>query len=178
MKLKVRFENTYQSIEISEADKDKLWISLSLDGDDISPEEKEKRIQKAFEEKFNRPEYNNWHKFDRHRGESKAKPGKDEAEEDIDASEPLLDEVMDDRIFRQDELARQEREDYEAICQWVRSTLGKKQNWADAFIAVELDGMSVNDYATKVGASDASIISKYLARARKKLAEKYAERQI
>ena len=177
MKLKIRYDNTYQTIEVSEADKDKLWISLSLEGEGLTSEEQEKKIQQAFEERFNRPEYNNWHKFDRHRGESRAKPGKDETDADIDTAEPLLDEVADDRIFRQDELARQEQDDYEEICQWVRTTLGKKQNWADAFIAVELDGMSVNDYAAKVGVSDASIISKYLARARKKLKENYAKRQ-
>lgn len=177
MKLKIRYENTYQTIEVSESDKEQLWISLSLEGADLSSKEKEQMIQDEFEKRFNRPEYNSWHKFNRHRGESKANPGKDETDEDLDSSEPLPEEIFDDRIFRQDELARQEQDDYEEICQWVRKTFGNKQNWADAFIAVELDGMSVNDYAAKVGVSDASIISKYLARARKKLKENYAERQ-
>ena len=178
MKIKIRYDNSYQTVEVSEADKDKLQAILSLEGEGLAPEEREKKIQQAFEELFNRPEYNNWHKFNRHRGESRAKPSKDETDGDIvDTSEPLLDEVLDARIFWQDELTRQEQDNYEEICQWVRRTLGKKQNWADAFIAVKLDGMSVNDYAKKVGVSDASIISKYLARAKKKLEENYAERQ-
>lgn len=89
MKLKIRYENAYQTIEVSEADKDKLWISLSLEGEGLTSEEQEKKIQQAFEERFNRPEYNNWHKFDRHRGESRAKPGKDETDADIDTAEPF-----------------------------------------------------------------------------------------
>lgn len=66
MKLKIRYDNTYQTIEVSEADKDKLWISLSLEGKGLTSEEQEKKIQQAFEELFNRPEYNNWHNSCRH----------------------------------------------------------------------------------------------------------------
>ena len=89
-----------------------------------------------------------------------------------------MDEVMDDRIFRRDELEREEKESYEDICQWVRTACGKKQNWADAFIAIRLDGESVNDYAARNGIKDASAVSCYLIRAEKKLKEKYPERQI
>jgi len=92
--------------------------------------------------------------------------------------EPLPSEVKDDRIFRKDELERDEKAEYEDVCEWIREACGKKQNWADAFIAVRMDGVSVNDYAASIGVSDASIVSKFLARAEKKLREKYPERQI
>ena len=55
-----------------------------------------------------------------------------------------MSEVLDDRIFRKDEIDRETKESYKEICQWVRDVCGKKTNWADAFIAVRLDGMSVN----------------------------------
>lgn len=147
--------------------------SLSLEGEGLTQAQREKMIQDEWNEKYNKPEYNNWHKFDRHRGYSKAQPGKDDSEDDVDTSEPLMSEVADDRIFRRDEIERDRRESYEAICQWVRKVLAKKPNWADAFIAVRMDGVSVNDHAANIGVSDASIVSKWLARAEKKLAEEY-----
>ena len=124
MKLKIRYDEAYQVLDLDEQAIEQLWVSLDLDGGEaLSQEEREKRIQEAFDAKYNRPEYNSWRKLNRHRGEPKAKPGKDETEEDIDTSEPLMSEVADDRIFRQDELSREEREQYEAICEWVRSVL-------------------------------------------------------
>ena len=177
MKLKIRYDNMYQTLELDAKETVQLWVSLDLDGEGLTQEEREALIQRTFEERFNRPEYNNWHKHNRHMGESKAKPGKDETEEDVDTSEPLMSEVADDRIFRQDELTREERESYEAICAWIRKVLSKKPTWAEAFIAVRMDGMSVNDYAAGTG-QNAYNVSKYLKRAEQVLKENYAERQI
>ena len=110
MKLKIRYDEAYQVLDLDEQATEQLWVSLDLDGGEaLSQEEREKRIQEAFDAKYNRPEYNSWRKLNRHRGESKAKPGKDETEDDVDTSEPLMSEVADDRIFRQDELSREER---------------------------------------------------------------------
>ena len=66
MELKIRYENGYQTINLNTEDTKKMWVSLSLEGERLSQEEKESRIQEAFEEQFNRPEYNNWHKETRH----------------------------------------------------------------------------------------------------------------
>ena len=66
MELKIRYENGYQTINLNTEDTKKMWVSLSLEGEGLSQEEKESRIQEAFEEQFNRPEYNNWHKETRH----------------------------------------------------------------------------------------------------------------
>lgn len=178
MKLKVRYDESVQTIDLDAAATQELWVSLSLEGDDLTQDEKERLIQEEWEKQFNRPDYNSWHNFDRHRGYSKAQPGKEDDEDDCDTSEPLMIEVADDRIFRRDEIDRDRRESYEAICQWVRKTLVKKPKWADAFIAVRMDGVSVNDHAADIGVSDASIVSKWLARAEKKLKENYPNRQI
>ena len=178
MKLEVRYDNTVQTIDLDAEATEQLWVSLSLEGEGLTQEQREKMIQDEWNEQYNKPEYNNWHKFDRHRGFSKAQPGKDDGEDGVDTSEPLMSEVADYRIFLKDMIERERRESYEAICQWVRKTLVKKPKWADAFIAVRMDGVSVNDHAADIGVSDASIVSKWLARAEKKLAENYKNRQI
>lgn len=178
MKLKVRYDESVQTIDLDAAATQELWVSLSLDGDDLTQDEKERLIQKEWEKQFNRPDYNSWRKFDRHRGYSKAQPGKNDGEDDVDTSEPLMSEVADDRIFRRDEIERDRREGHEDVCEWVRKVLAKKPNWAEAFIAVRIEGISVNDHAAAIGVKDASIVSKWLARAEKKLKENYQNRQI
>ena len=131
MKLRIRYDEAYQVLDLDEKATEQLWVSLDLDGGEgLTQAEREKRIQEAFDAKYNRPEYNNWRKLNRHRGETKAKPGKDGPEDDVDTSEPLMSEVADNRIFRQDELSREEREQYEAICEWARSILTDKPKWA------------------------------------------------
>lgn len=177
MRLKIRYENEYQTITLDAEATEELWVSLSLEGEGLTQEEKEKLIQDTWEERFNRPDYNCWHKFDRHRGRSKAQPGKDDAEEEVDTNEPLMEEVADDRIFRRDELDREERESHEAICDWVRKVLVKKPEWADAFIAVRIGGESIREYAARIGADENNITQK-LKRAEKKLRENFKDRQI
>ncbi len=178
MKLRVRYDNSIQTIDLDEAATQELWVSLSLEGEELTQGEREKLIQDAWEERFNRPDYNSWHKFDRHRGNSKKQMGKTEDEEDIDTFEPMMNEVADVSIFYKDEIERSRYESYEAICQWVQDILQKKPKWANAFIAVRLNGVTVNDHAAHIGVSDPSIVSKWLARAEKKLRDQYPNRQI
>lgn len=48
MKLKIRYENKYQILEVNS---EEMWVSLSLEGDEnLTQEEKEAMIQEAFEE--------------------------------------------------------------------------------------------------------------------------------
>lgn len=172
MKLRIRYDETVQTLDLDEKATEQLWVSLSLEGEGLSDSEKEQKIQEAFDVQYNRPEYNNWHKFDRHRGYSKAQSAADDGEDDADTSEPLMSEVADDRIFRKDELNRDERESYEAICAWVRKVLVKKPEWADAFIAVRMDGEPIREYAAHIGADENNITQK-LKRVEKRLAAAY-----
>lgn len=174
MKLRIRYDETIQTLDLDENATEQLWVSLSLEGERLSDSEKEKMIQEAFDVKYNRPEYNSWHKFDRHRGNSKAQSVNDGGEVDADSSEPLMDEVADDRIFRKDELDRDERESYEAICDWVHKVLARKPKWADAFIAVRIDGEAIREYAARIGADENNITQK-LKRAEKRLAAAYRD---
>lgn len=177
MKLKVRYDESVQTIDLDEKAAQEMWVSLGFEDEETEQGEKERLIQEAFDKRFNRPEYNNWHKFDRHRGYSKAQHGKDSIEDKIDSSEPLMDEVADDRIFRKDEMEHEKKEDYEAVCRRVRKILAKKPEWADAFIAVSLNDESIRDYAARIGADENNITQK-LKRAKKKLRENYKNRQI
>ena len=86
-------------------------------------------------------------------------------------------EVADDRVFRKDELERAYQNEYEDVCQWIRTVLGKKQDWADMFIAVRIDGMSIREYASSIGVSENNITQK-LKRAEKKLQGIFKNRQI
>ena len=172
MRLSIRYENQFQSIELNEEETQEMWVSLSLEGENL---EKEKLIQKTFDEKFNKPEYNIWHRETRHLTTPKERFNDDGDE--YDTSEPLMKEVADDRIFRKDEIERAYQDDYEGVCKWIRTALGKKQNWADMFIAVRIDGMSIREYASSIGVSENNITQK-LKRATKKLQEEYENRQI
>ena len=175
MRLSVRYDNKFQIIELNEKETEEMWISLSLEDDELPNSDKERLIQDAFNEIFNKPEYNNWHKFDRHKGYSIAKPNADGLE--CDTSEPLMKEVADDRVFRKDELERAYQNEYEDVCQWIRTVLGKKQDWADMFIAVRIDGMSIREYASSIGVSENNITQE-LKRAEKKLQGIFKNRQI
>lgn len=66
MKLKIRYENEMQILELDSVATEQLWVSLSLEGEGLSQEEREQRIQEAFDEQYNRPEYNIWHRETRH----------------------------------------------------------------------------------------------------------------
>ncbi|HDM9178968.1 TPA: sigma-70 region 4 domain-containing protein [Listeria innocua] len=172
MRLSIRYENQFQSIELNEEETQEMWVSLSLEGENL---EKEKLIQKTFDEKFNKPEYNIWHRETRHLTTPKERFNDDGDE--YDTSEPLMKEVADDRIFRKDEIERAYQDDYEGVCKWIRTALGKKQDWADMFIAVRMEGMSIREYASSIGVSENNITQK-LKRATKKLEQEYKNRQI
>ena len=172
MRLSIRYENQFQSIELNEEETQEMWVSLSLEGENL---EKEKLIQKTFDEKFNKPEYNIWHRETRHLTTPKERFNDDGDE--YDTSEPLMKEVADDRIFRKDEIERAYQDDYEGVCKWIRTALGKKQDWADMFIAVHIDKMSIREYASSIGVNENNITQK-LKRATKKLEQEYKNRQI
>ena len=179
MKLKIRYDWRVQTIELDTEETEKLWVSLSLEGENLSQEEREKKIQDAFDLEFNEEEYKNWRRSNRHKGYTKALFGKDGCgdENGPDSFEPLMDEVLDDRIFRKHEIEQIEKETYENLCEWIRRVLIKKPEWADAFIAVYLDGETIRAYSARMGVDENNITQK-LKRAKKKLRENYQNRQI
>ena len=172
MKIKVIYENHYQYLELDTAAADQLWVSLSLGSSaGLSDEEKRKQLQSAFDEQFNRPDYNNWHQLDRHRGKSKATS--EDGVDEWDTSEPLMSEVIDDRIFRKDELVREREWDNEELRTKIRAAL--KPDYAEMIIAIHLDGMSCIEYAASIGQKP-NTVNHRLQRAEKKLREIFGKR--
>ena len=172
MKIRVIYENRFQYLELDTAAADQLWVSLSLGSSaGLGDEEKRKQLQSAFDEQFNRPDYNNWHQLDRHRGESKAKS--EDGVDERDSSEPLMSEVINDCVFRKDELAREQKWEDEEVRARIRAAL--KPDHAEMIIAIHLDGMSCIEYAASIGQKP-NTVNHRLQRAEKKLREIFEKR--
>lgn len=159
MKIKMRYDNTYQALEV---DAEKMWVSLSLEvRSNISQEEKEQLIQDKVEEIYNKPEYNSWHKLDRHRGEPKIKFRKDDEEADNSDGLDLIPDYSDEE-------RHERKENYEEMCQKLRSLL--KPEYADVIISVVLDGNTPEEYAAEIGVHRDTVY-KRLKRVKKKCAK-------
>lgn len=155
MKIKMRYENVYQTIEVETTELEE-WLNISISADE-SEDDYEKRIQEEIEVQFNRADYNSWHKFDRHRGNSKAQLN-DEAD-GLDVSEPLMDEVIDSRIFCKESIERENQWEYESVCTKIREVL--KSDIADMVIAIVLDGQTVGEYAASIKDSANNVSHRY-----------------
>lgn len=178
MKVVIRYETERVTFNLSDEEAKQMGCCVNIDLESIPEDERQSKLQEACDEQFNRPDYNNWHKYWRHQVESKAQP--DDEGEELESSEPLMSEVADDRIFRKDEIERNRKESYDAVCQWIRQIL--KPEVAEAFIATKIDGSTIRDYVTekaKPGDDIAKLennLSKKLTRAAEKLAVAYPER--
>lgn len=166
MIIKMRYDDKFQELEIDAVDAGK-WMNVSID-DCESQEDFERKIQEQVDVQVNRPEYNNWHKFDRHRGFSKARPN--DKTDEIDTSEPFMDEVMDPTVFYKEELDRHEQWGYEDRCNIIREVL--KPLAAEMVISIVLDGLSVGEYAESIG-DDANNVSHRYRRAINKLKKNF-----
>lgn len=172
MKLKIRYEDRFQTLELEAADVEQLWITLSLEEEEgISEQEKEERIQEAFDVQFNRPDYNNWHKHNR-RTDPTPKRKKMNGRAGYIQAEPGDDsfDIMDYLLTASDDEGRDRQYDKEAVVQWVKEVLEGKSEWIDAFIAVRIEGEPVREYAARIGVSENSVSQK-LRRAEKRLKE-------
>ena len=182
MKIRVLYEDNikkghknYTTIEIPDGD---YSVMLDIDYEQrltqAKPEKKaEVKRCETLQEMFdliNNKEYNHWRRYHRHLGKPKTPYRKDDQAEDET-------DVMDTFADNSQEIERNLQDEYESVCQWIRTALGKKQDWADMFIAVHIDKMSIREYATSIGASENNITQK-LKRAEKKLQGIFKNRQI
>lgn len=178
MKVVIRYETERVTFNLSDEEARQMGCCVNIDLESIPEDERQSKLQEACDEQFNRPNYNNWHKYWRHQGESKAQP--DDEGEELESSEPLMSEVADNRIFRRDEIERNRKDSYDAVRQWICKIL--KPEVAEAFIATKIDRVTIRDYVTKrakLGEDIAKLennLSKKLTRAAEKLAVAYLER--
>ena len=75
-------------------------------------------------------------------------------------------DIFDYLLTRNDIDIDEHNFEYEDVCVWVRKVLAKKPAWADAFIAVRLNGESIREYAARTGAEENNVSQK-LRRAEK-----------
>ncbi|MBD7911086.1 sigma-70 family RNA polymerase sigma factor [Clostridium sporogenes] len=152
-KMKIRIQHENKSIYLEVPDED-FTLMIDADYEDrlSSVEDKEtvtrRSPQEIMDERFNKPEYNNWHKFDRHRGMPKKPFRKDDESEDAT-------DHMDYFPDNTDEVTREKQVEYEYLCEIIRKTLKEKQ--AELLIAIFLDGVSVTEYAEREGVSKSAI---------------------
>ena len=169
MKLKIRYEDEFQTIELDAEATEKMWVSLSLEcDDDMTQEEKEKRIQTEWNEQFNKPEYNIYHRETRHLGDAKFR--NKEGVVEVNTDEALIRKAADDSVFTKDldELEyRMECEYQDKRCRnFIRSHLTPAQ--ADMVIAIALEGKTATEYARLIDDEPNNVSHRY-RRALKKL---------
>ncbi len=168
MKIKIRYENEYQTLEVENMELEK-WLNISI-SEEESQENYEKRIQDVIEERFNRPDYNSWHKHDRHTGNAymKSKDGTGE----VNTEEAIMHRAADKSALISfiDEVDNQLQ--YEHYCDYLRSIL--KPDAAEMVIAIVLDGMTVGEYAASID-DDANNVSHRYRRAINKLKKVFSK---
>lgn len=157
MKIKIRYNNEFQKLEV---DREEMWVSLSLGSTEgLTNSEMEKRIQDKFDEMFNRPEYNNWHRHDRHTdplGTPKRMDGKKGRIDHKDGEFEMPSENRMD-LFPNctEEERRDEQYEYEAVCSLIRKHL--KPDQAELLIEVHINKVPKQEYAARLGISPSAV---------------------
>ena len=159
MKIKFRYENGYQILEVEQMELEK-WLNIHI-LEEESQEDYEKRIQEEIEERFNRPDYNNWHKYNRHIGFAKMK--NKEGVVEVNTEEAIMDKAVDKSVFTRDIDKLVEKIDYEwqyeHYCHYLRSIL--KPDAAEMVIAIVLDGLTVGEYAERIADKPNNVSHRY-----------------
>lgn len=166
MKIKIRYNNEFQKLEV---DRDEMWVSLSLGSTEgLTDTEMEKRIQDKFDEMFNRPEYNNWHRHDRHNTGTATPKRLDGKRGFVQSSDEESDEPATNTIDlfadNNDTEQRNRQHEYEAVCDLLRKHL--KADQAELLIQIHINKVPKQEYAAKLGIT-ASAVSHRLETAEK-----------
>lgn len=155
MKIKIRYENEYQTLEV-ETEELQSWLNITI-LEEESQEDFEKRIQQVFEEEINRSDYNSWHKHDRHTGFVKTK--RKNGDEEVDTDEALMEKAMDKSAFFKSITDVETKFEYEEMCKKIRELL--KPEYAEMVIAIVLDEIPLNEYANSIGDTPNNVSHRY-----------------
>lgn len=159
MKISMIYDNRSQILEV-ETSELIGWLNIDVEPN-VSDEVLQKIVQAKVNKELNRADYNNWHKFDRHRGMPKRAYRRDDEEEDET-------DVMDTFGDSTQESERNNRYEYDALCQLIHNSL--KPSYADVLIAICLDSKTPEEYAAEIGETRDAVY-KRLQRAKKKFAK-------
>lgn len=151
MKIRILYDNKPTYLEVQDEDCT-VMIDADYEGRLSSAKDNEtvirRSVQEIMDEHFNKPEYNNWHKFCRHRGMPK-KPFR----KDVEATDEF--DPMDYFPDNSDEEMREKKAEYEYMCDIIRKSLKEKQ--VELLIAIILDEVSVSEYAQREGVTVSAI---------------------
>lgn len=180
MKIRIMYDNKPTYLEVPDED---CTVMIDMDYEErLSSSEDMETVarrspQEIMDERFNRPEYNNWRKFDRHSATTtppkklNGKRGYIKATDDNESAN-IKENTIDLYPDNSDEEAREKKAEYEYVCKIIHKTLKEKQ--AELLIAIFLDGVSVTEYAKREGVSK-SAISHRLNTAKKNLKKVFPE---
>jgi len=164
MKIRILYDNKPTYLEVPDEE-----CSVMIDADyedrlsaaDDNETLTRRTVQEIMDERFNKPEYNNWHKFDRHSAaitppkKLNGKRGYAKVINDADDDKSEKENAIELFPDNSDEENCEKHLEYECICNSIRKTLKAKQ--AKMLIAIVLDGMSVTEYAEREGVSVSAI---------------------
>ena len=181
MKIRIRYDNEMTTIDVPE---EEFSVMVRLDyeerlaqSDDpasVSP----RTPQEIMDERFNRPDYNNWHKLWRHIDDKAVPPKLDHKARYLarpdDGDCPAL-YTLDDFPDTAEPAAQEARDKDEEMRAMIRKTL--KPAYADMVIAIHLDGTKIVEYAAQIGDLPNNV-SHRLRRAEKKLKEIFKKRPV
>ena len=149
MNLRIRYDNEFQKVDV-ELTEMEGWLNIDV-SEESTIEEREQVVQEKVNDVLNKPEYNSWRHLERYRDEREISDGNDYEENT---------RIGSTRIPGFEGIGERE-----SVCNLVRSIFPKKPEWADAVIAVYIDGCSIREYARKTGENENNITQK-LKRAR------------
>ena len=182
MKITVYYDNHRTTIDVPEEDFT-LMIqtdyerrrAAASDPDSVKP----RTAQEIIKEQFNRPDYNNWHRQARHTDDDPRPPRLDHKKGFLGRydfnGEEIHHYTVEDFPDTALSHALEKRDSYMEQCALLRETL--KPDYAEMIIAIHLDGLSLNEYAARIG-DNPNNISHRLKRAEKKLREIWEKRPI
>ena len=180
MNIRIRYENQVTTIDVPEED---FTLMIQLDYEDQLAKAddpttvKRRTPQEIMDDRFNKPDYNNWHKHNRH-WDGDAVPssiygGKQHISADLDDSGEKHHFDMDEFPDLKAMVKQQCQERDQDLRTWIRQML--KADYAEMLIAIDMDGMSVTDYAEQIGETRTAV-SHRLQRAEKKLKDIFKKR--
>jgi hypothetical protein len=163
MRIRILYDNKHTYLEVPDED---CTVMIATDYEDrLSAAEDEeivtqRSMQEIIDERFNKPDYNNWHKFDRHSAAITAPKrlngikGHIKADDDNESKKNKRNTIELYPDYSDEETWEKQKE-YENVCAIIRKTLKAKQ--AELIIAIYLDGVSVTEYAEREGVSVSAI---------------------
>ena len=156
MKIRIRYDSHSATIDVPEED---FTVMIRLDYEDrlsraTDPSSiKPRSPQEIMDERFNRPDYNNWHRHWRYT-DDRARPRRADGRAGFIPCELENDggpyhfsmEMFPDTAGAE---AQMKETSYRDTCEAIRRAV--KPSYAEMVIAIHLNGMKITEYASQIG---------------------------